>query len=265
MEKIIKDITDLIYRAGKLILSAHDQEKDGNVAEKNGDAANMVTKYDVAVQELLISEIKKLLPEAYYIAEEKNNEDNILDNDYCFIIDPIDGTANFVHDYRHSCISLALFSHSEAIFGAVYDPYLDEMFTAEKGRGAFLNGKRITVTNRGFEHSILAFGTSPYDKKTLGDRSFKICHELFMECSDVRRCGTAALDLAYLAAGRNDMFFECLLYPWDYAAGQLLVKEAGGIATDMDGEPLKFNRRCSVLAATPTVYDRMLKTVKNIK
>lgn len=263
MENKIKAIEEIILRAGQIVLSAHDQEKAENVSEKNGDAANMVTKYDVAVQDFLISEIKKLIPEAYYIAEEKNNEDNILDNDYCFIIDPIDGTANFVHDYRHSCISVAMFSHSEAVFGAVYDPYLNELFTAQKGRGAYLNGKRINVVNRSFEHSILAFGSAPYDKKTLGDRSFKICHELFMECSDVRRCGTAALDLAYLAAGRNDMFFECMLYPWDYAAGQLIVREAGGIVSDMDGNPLIFNRRCSVLAATPTVYDKLLEKVKN--
>ena len=127
---------------------------------------------------------------------------------------------------------------------------------------AYLNGKRISVANRGLEHSILAFGSSPYYKKELGEKSFKLCHEIFMSCSDIRRCGSAALDLAYLAAGRNDMFFECTLSPWDYAAGQLIVKEAGGIVSDMDGNPLCFNKRSPVLAATPSTYDELLEKVR---
>ena len=262
MEKIIKELKKIILFAGGIMENALDQEKAENVAEKNGDAANMVTKYDILVQEYLIKEIKHLIPEASFIAEEKDNDSDVLNKECCFIIDPIDGTANFVHDYRHSCISLAMFSKGEAVFGAVYDPYLHELFTAAKGWGAYLNGKRITVANRGFEHSILAFGSSPYYKKELGEKSFKLCHELFMSCSDIRRCGSAALDLAYLAAGRNDMFFECTLSPWDYAAGQLIVKEAGGIATDMDGNPLCFNKRCSVLAATPSTYDELLEKVR---
>ena len=262
MENKIKSLKNLILHAGEILLSAHDQEKAENVAEKNGDAANMVTKYDVAVQNFLIKEITALIPDAYFIAEEKDNDSDVLNKESCFIIDPIDGTANFVHDYRHSCISLAMFSKGEAVFGAVYDPYLNELFTAGKGCGAYLNGKRISVVNRSFEHSILAFGSSPYYKKELGEKSFRLCHDIFMSCSDVRRCGSAALDLAYLAAGRNDMFFEWTLCPWDYAAGQLIVKEAGGIVSDMNGEPLTFGERCSVLAATPTTYDELLEKVR---
>lgn len=262
MENKIKSLKKLIIQAGEMLLAAHDQENAENVSEKDGDAANMVTKYDVAVQNFLIKEITALFPDAYFIAEEKDNDSDVLNKECCFIIDPIDGTANFVHDYRHSCISIAMFSRSEAVFGAVYDPYLNELFTAEKGRGAYLNGKRISVVNRGFEHSILAFGSSPYYKKELGEKSFKLCHELFMSCSDIRRCGSAALDLAYLAAGRNDMFFECTLSPWDYAAGQLIVKEAGGVVSDMDGNPLCFNKRSHVLAATPSTYDELLEKVR---
>ncbi len=264
MEKINEKLLSLMVRAGEIMLSAHDMEADGSISEKSGDAANLVTIYDVAVQDFLLTEIKKNIANASFIAEEKENDASVLENEYCFIIDPIDGTSNFAHEYRHSCISLALFSYGEAVFSAVYDPYQKEMFHAEKGKGAYLNGKKIQVANRDIAHSIVAFGSSPYYKDSLGELSFRICHALFMKCSDVRRCGAAALDLAYLAAGRNDMFFECVLSPWDIAAGMLLIQEAGGKISDMEGNPLSFVKPSSVIAASPSVYDTLLQTVKTI-
>lgn len=254
----------LIRRAGEIMLSAHDIEADGNVSDKMGDAANMVTVYDVAVQNFLITEITKAIPDAYFIAEEKENDPAVLMREHCFVIDPIDGTANFIHNYRHSCISLAMFSGGEAVFSAVYDPYQDEMFSAVKGGGAFLNGRPMQVVNRDISHSIVAFGTSPYYKDTLGERTFALAQTLFYHCSDLRRCGAAALDLAYIAAGRNDIFFECLLSPWDIAAGYLLITEAGGVMTRLDGTPIDFSAPSSVLAATPSVYADVLALVKDI-
>ncbi len=264
MKDINKILTSIILRAGEIILSAHNVESDGSVSEKAGDAANMVTKYDVAVQNFIISEIKKEIPGACFIAEEKENDEKVLAGEFCFIIDPIDGTANFVHDYRHSCISLALFSHSEAMFAAIYDPFQKELFSAEKGKGAFLNGRPMRVSERTADHAIVAYGTSPYYKKELGNATFELAKRLFMRCSDVRRCGAAALDLAYLAAGRNDMFFEYKLSPWDIAAGSLLIKEAGGVITDMEGNEIDFSSTSSVIAANPTVYGVLLETVKEI-
>ena len=254
----------LIRQAGEIMLSAHDIEADGNVSDKMGDAANMVTVFDVAVQNFLINEITKAIPDAYFIAEEKENDPSVLQREHCFVIDPIDGTANFIHNYRHSCISLAMFSKGETVFAAVYDPYQDEMFSATKGGGAFLNGKKMNVVNRDITRSIVAFGTSPYYKDTLGERTFKISQTLFYHCSDLRRCGAAALDLAYIAAGRNDIFFECLLSPWDIAAGYLLICEAGGIMTRLDGTPIDFSAPSPVLAATPAVYEDVLALVKDI-
>lgn len=264
MQNISEVLLPLIFKAGEKMLDAHDIEGCGNVKEKMGDAANMVTMYDVAVQNFLIEEITKAIPEAYFIAEEKENDASVLERDYCFIIDPIDGTANFIHNYRHSCISVALFSHGEAIFSAVYDPYQNEMFSAEKGKGAFLNGCPMQVMERDFAHAIVAFGTCPYYKEKLGGATFKLAHELYLRCSDVRRPGAAALDLAYLAAGRNDIFFEYLLSPWDIAAGYLLIKEAGGIISDMKGNEINFSAPSSVIAATPSVYEELLAIVKTI-
>lgn len=265
MENFGEILCPILVKAGEIMLSAHHIESDGSVKEKSGDAANLVTVYDVAVQDFLLSEIKKKITNATFIAEEKENDPAVLQNEYCFIIDPIDGTANFAHEYRHSCISLAMFSHGEAVFCAVYDPYQNEMFSATKGQGAFLNGKRIHVADRDTAHSIVAFGTSPYYKATLGDVTFKICHELFLAFSDLRRCGSAALDLAYLAAGRNDVFFECVLSPWDIAGGALLITEAGGVITDMDGNAISYEKPSPVVAATPRVYDTVLQIVKKVR
>ena len=263
MNSISEIIIPLMRRAGKIMLGAEDIESQNNIKEK-GNAANVVTVYDFAVQEFLLGEISKAIPGAVFIAEEKENDPSVLEGEYCFVIDPIDGTSNFAHGYRHSCISLALFSHGEATFSAIYNPYQDEMFSATKGEGTFVNGKKVSVGDRDFSHSIAAFGTSPYYKETHGERTFKLATKLYKQCSDVRRLGSAALDLAYLAAGRNDLFFECLLSPWDFAAGYLLIKEAGGIITDMDGNELTFTAPCSVLAASPRVYNEFLALVKSI-
>ena len=161
MNSISEIIIPLMRRAGKIMLGAEDIESQDNIKEK-GNAANLVTVYDVAVQNFLLGEIAKTIPEAVFIAEEKENDPSVLNGKYCFVVDPIDGTSNFAHGYRHSCISLALFSYGEAVFSAIYNPYQDEMFSAIKGGGAFVNGKKMSVGNRDFSHSIAAFGTSPY-------------------------------------------------------------------------------------------------------
>ncbi len=252
----------IIREAGKIMIGARDIE--GVTNEKDGDAANMVTAYDVAVQTYLISEITAVIPNAFFFAEEKENNAEDLQREYCFVIDPIDGTANFVHNYHKSAISVALFSYGEIVFAAVYDPYLEEMFYASKGNGAFLNGKPIRVSERDMAHAFVAFGTSPYFKETLAEKSFRLGYEFHMHASDVRRAGTAAIELVYVAAGRNDIFFEYTLYPWDVAAGSLIITEAGGKVTDFDGGDIDFSQRSPVLAATAKLYDGALNIIKTI-
>ena len=263
MNGICDLVLPLMRRAGGMMLRAHDIESSDNMKEK-GDVANLVTIYDVAVQDFLMNEIKTAIPEATFIAEEQTNDASVLGTPYCFIIDPIDGTANFAHGYRHSCISLALFSRGEAVFCAIYDPYQDELFHAIKGGGAFVNGQAIRVAARDFAHAIVAFGTSPYRKRELGKPTFRLAEAFFTQCSDVRRVGSAALDLAYLAAGRNDIFFEYSLSPWDIAAGYLLIREAGGIISDMNGHALDFTQPSTVLAASPDVYEQALALIRSV-
>jgi myo-inositol-1(or 4)-monophosphatase len=253
----------ILDEAGRIMRSAHNHDVSSSVLVKPGDA-NFVTAYDFQVQEFLIAKITEAIPDAVFIAEEQTNDPAVLAGAHCFIIDPIDGTTNFIHNYRHSCISVAMLSFGEVVFGAVYDPYLDELFCAAKGEGAYLNGHPIHVSDCTMDRALVSFGTCPYYKDTLAEPSFRLCKELFLRCSDVRRAGSAALDLAYVAAGRCDIFFEFLLSPWDIAAGYLLIAEAGGIITDMNGAPIHFDAPSPVLAATPTIHPDLLALVKSL-
>ena len=241
--------------------NAHEAMEKIDVTTKDG-TANFVTEHDVRIQNRLIDAIKSIVPDACFIAEEKENDPTLLQARRCFVIDPIDGTTNFIHNCRHSCVSLGLLSHGEVVFGAVYNPYLDEMFYAERGQGAYLNDRPIQVANHPFEQALVAYGTAPYYKKELAEKTFALCHDLFFSCADVRRCGSAALDLVNLAAGRYDLFFEFLLSPWDIAAGSLIITEAGGIISDMKGNPVDFSHPCPILASTPHLYEQLLTAVR---
>ncbi len=253
-----KIISPIIKKAGEIMLSATNVE----IAEiKQGDV-NFVTYYDKKVQDFLIEELKKAYPNAYFIAEEKDNDVEALNHDLCFIIDPIDGTTNFIRDYKSSSISIGLFSKGEGIFGAILNPYLNELFVAEKGMGAYLNGKRICVSEKSFSEAVYAFGSSPYYKKELADKTFAVAKKLFLSCMDIRRSGSAALDFCNVASGRIDLFFECRLSPWDFAAGSVIVKEAGGIITDLGGNELDFSKPQSILCANKIAYSDALQLIK---
>lgn len=253
-----KTLLTIIRKAGDIVTEAAAIDK--KIAEKSG-TANYVTTYDVAVQTYLIKELTALFPDAQFLAEEKDNDPACLNAPHCFIIDPIDGTTNFIHAYHHSTISVALFENGTACFGAVFNPYTGELFHAVRGGGAFCNEHPIHVADRPLDHALVAFGTSPYYKDTLCDKTFAFLKEMFLTGSDIRRVGAAALDLAGIADGRNDVFFEFILSPWDYAAGALLITEAGGVITSMTGQPLDMTHPTSVIAGNPALHAQILKLV----
>ena len=241
VNEICRQIRESERHAAALMLQAHDI-----LAERKSGARDVVTEYDRRVQELLTAELRAALPEAHFFCEEMNEREK-LDSEHLFIIDPIDGTMNFVRGFSHSCIAVAYASRGTVLAAAVYNPYLDEMFTAMRGQGAFCNGKRIHVSSEPLENGLVIFGTSPYNEE-LSERSFKLAYSYFKESIDIRRTGSAALDMCSVAAGRAELFFELSLSPWDYAAGALIVEEAGGIVTDIDGNALAYDRKSSVLA-----------------
>ncbi len=246
---MIGKITETVKEAGKIILSAHNQES--SITAKEGKK-NFVTKYDVAVQEFLFEELGKAFPEAEFIGEESEN--NFSSNSLRFIIDPIDGTTNFMQDYRCSCISVALCKENDVIAGVVYNPYTDEIFSAEKGKGAYLNGDRITVSKRPLSEGLALFGTSPYHPENT-DETFALLRKVFDFSRDIRRSGSAAYDICMVACGRCEVFFEKELQPWDIAAGTLIIKEAGGIVSNYEGEEINFSTPNDVVFANPTAYE----------
>ena len=246
-------IPELMREASKIMLSAHDI--DNSIDSKSGEA-NFVTVYDVAVQNFLYKEIGERLPDAVIIGEE--SDDNPMDalaTKVCFIIDPIDGTTNFIHNYRFSAISVGITDGGRVVYGAIYNPYQNLLYFAERGKGAFVETPAgvlpIHVSDRSLHNALAAFGTSPYYREELGDITFERAKWLFMNTRDIRRCGSAALDLCTVASGAVDIFFEYRLSPWDFAAGSLIIEEAGGVILQFDGSPITFEKPCPIVAGNP--------------
>lgn len=218
---LTKQIVAIAKKAGSFIVNTEICE----ITEK-GDASNVVTDIDVKCQQFIIDECLKCLPQSGFLAEEENQQQ--VSEKFTWVIDPIDGTTNYMYGYKHSCISIALYYHKEGMLGVVYNPYLDECFVGIEGVGSYCNGKEIHTNNYDLKEALVMVGTSPYDK-TLADKTFEIMKKLFLEARDIRRSGSAALDLCYLACGRIDAFYEHILQPWDYGAGSIIVRNAGGV------------------------------------
>ena len=255
-------IPDIICSAAKIMLSAHDI--DSTVIAKEG-SANFVTRFDVAVEEFLTEKLLSAMPDAVVIGEESDdNHTELLGSRISIIMDPIDGTTNFIHNYRYSAISVGICDKGEMVYGAVLDPYAGRLYHAEKGCGAFVrdtsNGVdyAIAVSERSLVESLLGFGTSPYYREELGKNTFDAVYTLFGICRDVRRSGSAALDLCNVAAGALDVFFEYRLSPWDYAAASLIIKEAGGVITQIDGTEITLDASCSVTAGNMKAHRELL-------
>lgn len=248
---MLEQIKELAKEAGTIFLEA----TSANVTAKEG-VGNFVTEYDVRVQELIYQRLKRIHPEAALMGEEDEDHSADLSGD-CFIVDPLDGTQNFINGYHHSAVSIGMTRGGEPVLGVVYNPYMDELFWAEKGKGAFCNGKPIRTSAVPLSESVLLFGCSSYNREQT-DFTFRLLRELFDRALDLRSSGSAALDLCYVASGRVNLFFEYQLSPWDYCAGSLILAEAGGRASQLSGAPLDLEKGGSVLAAGPNAYEEAL-------
>jgi len=209
---------------------------------------------DVEADRRLREGCERLIPGAGFINEESENQ--VGSNEYRWIIDPIDGTSNFTHGIPHFCISLALQKAEETILGYVYQPVTGEMFRAEKGKGATLNGDRIDRSARSLQEAIVATGF-PYAVEDWVQDYLRMVYGIMQRTHGLRRLGSAALDLAYVAAGRLDAFFEFNLKPWDVAAGALIVQEAGGQVSDFQGGD-RYVFGGEMVATNGYIHDDML-------
>ena len=247
---MLEEIVSTVRQAGKTVLSARDVS--ARTHEKTS-AADLVTEYDVAVENFLREKLLTLLPEAVFFGEEEAGPAH-PEQGWAFIVDPIDGTTNFVRDLRQSAISVALARDGAVEYAVVYDPYKDEMFTAQKGKGAFRNGAPIHVSEKPLSEGIFAMGTALYRREYFAP-TMRLTEQLFARSCDFRRMGAAALDLCAVACGRVEAFFEYSLCPWDYAAGSLLITEAGGAVSTLEGGPLPIVRRCGIWASNAVNQD----------
>lgn len=219
----------------------------------------LVTDMDVKVEEYLVQNLSKLIPEAGFLTEEETTKQSD-DKELKWIIDPIDGTTNFVHGIPAFAISIALEDRKGIVLGVVYEINRAEMFSAVRGEGAFLNGRPISVAdNITLEDTLIATGFPYYDYSKTA-KYLKALEEFMRRTRGVRRLGSAALDLAYTACGRFDAFFEYSLSPWDVAAGALIVQEAGGVVTDFNGgNDFIYGR--SIIASQPNVKSEVLTVI----
>lgn len=222
--------------------------------------ADYVTEVDTTVQTLLYKKLSALYSDIQFMGEEKDNSDIDFSRPV-WILDPVDGTTNLIHRYPASCISLGLVADREPYAGIIYNPYYDELFFALKGEGAFLNGTSIHVSSAAtLSDCIVAIGTMPY-RKDLADTTFRQIKNVFLRAQDIRRIGSAALDLCYLACGRHDAYFEPFLKPWDFAAGMIILTEAGGCFTDYEGNPVFPDKTAKILASNGRVHQEMITLI----
>ncbi|CAM3738202.1 inositol-1-monophosphatase [Rheinheimera salexigens] len=221
---------------------------------------DFVTNVDKEAEQAIVQILKKSFPTHGIVGEEHGDYGN-SDSEFQWIIDPLDGTANFIKGIPHFAVSIALKHQGKLDQAVIFDPLRGELFTASRGRGAQLNGTRIRVVNLpDMSGSIIATGF-PFKNKTHMPAYSGMLNSIFNEAADVRRTGSAALDLAYVAAGRFDGFFEIGLKPWDIAAGELIVREAGGLVCDFVGGNNQL-RSGNIVAASPKVLAGMLKNIR---
>ena len=220
-----------------------------------------VTNVDLAVQEFLRERLAALAPDVQFMGEEQDNSALDLTRP-CWILDPVDGTTNLIHQFQHSAISLALAEGGQIVFGVVYNPYTEECFTARRGGGALRNGVPIHVSDVSrLGDSLLSTGTVP-GRRELADAAFRQMRALYDRCQDVRRTGCASLDLCWVACGRLDGYVELSLQPWDYAAGMRIAAEAGGKVTTPDGSPLSLREGGPLLASNGRLHSALQAILK---
>lgn len=247
----IKKVIGLVHEAGKLFF---DEGLKNSVSEKGRH--DYVTKADIAISDYLKAGLKKLYSYIAFVSEEDISP---ITDDY-WLLDPIDGTANFVFGYNMSSISLARIKDGVVTAAVVYNPFSKETFTASLGKGARLNGQRIAASAREMENAVIEIGLGACHKEH-ADRYFSRARKVFDACHDLRRMASAALTLCYIACGRADGYFEQRLHPWDFAAGMLILTEAGGLVTDWQGKRPSLQTAGTIVAANSIIHNRLRQLI----
>lgn len=247
---------EAVLRAGALQKARYG---DPTLVVEHKGAIDLVTEVDRSCETAILEVLRGRFPDHDIVTEESDLART--GSRYVWFVDPLDGTTNFAHAYPFFCASVALTFEGEVVAGAVYDCVKDELFSAERGGGAHLNGRRLAVTQRSELLMSLLVTGFPYDLRDDLVGKLRVFTRFMGEARAIRRDGAAALDLSYVAAGRVDGFWEELLQPWDLMAGKLMVEEAGGVVTRFDGRPLGL-RADEIVAANPELHRRMLAVLR---
>ena len=251
-----KAVIHTVHNTRSLIMN---KERRSQVTQKG--IGDFVTQVDISVQTYLQSILGEEYPEIQFMGEEDTDR-KFDDTKPMWILDPVDGTSNLIFDLKHSAVSLALYDGEQIVFGVIYNPYKEETFHAIRGQGSFLNGEPIRVNaEQNLADCLIAFGTNPYARIDKQEYFRYLC-DLQLRCVDLRRYGSAALDLADVACGRYGGFVEPYLKPWDIAAGLLLIEEAGGMTSTPAGGKINPLHPSDVLAGAPKVYHEMFEMTK---
>lgn len=248
----LKALTEKVIEITKQ--SAKFTKGDFTTTEK-GSHINFVTSSDIAVQKFLKEKLTTLLPNSAFFGEE--GSEAVKSAEYLWVVDPIDGTVNFSRGISEFAISVGLIHNEKVILGVIYAPERNEMCYAYLGGGAFCNGEKICVSERDFSNSLFCTALSLYNKN-YAEKCLDIMREVYRECVDIRRGGSCAFDICYLSRGWGELFFEFRAFPWDYGAGIIILREAGGIITDLSGEDIKLDRACPIIAANNLENHRKL-------
>lgn len=258
MDEFLTVAQEAAHQAGALIRTNWQRTK---IIEVKSDLVDLVTNTDKEADALITSILRSRFPTHQIIAEESAVSGQ--ESPYHWYIDPVDGTTNFVHSFPHFAVSIALTYESRFIVGVVYDPLREELFCASQGRGATLNGVPIHVSQAPvLEHSLLLTGF-PYDRRQRSEFYLRFYQAFMIRTQGIRRCGSAALDLCYVACGRADGFWEWRLHPWDTAAGALIVEEAGGQMSNFSGGSFDIAGE-QTLASNGLIHQEMIGVLRQI-
>lgn len=248
----MRDLVNLV-RSTKAIV----QDKNSVLRRVEKGEFDFATEVDTNVQTFIQENLRTMYPAHQFLGEEGAHDALNLDLP-TWILDPIDGTTNLIHHYPQCAVALGLMVGREIELGIVYNPFLDQVFYAERGKGAYADGRRIAVSKIDSLHeSLISVGTSPYTKE-YARNDFGILSRIFERCQDIRRGGSAALDMAYVACGITEAYYERKLKPWDYAAAKIILEEAGGKLTDFSGNPVPVGMPSPCLATNGGIHAEML-------
>ena len=257
MEKYLEIAMTAAKKAGKIIKKNFHKKKDVSYKGK----INLVTDIDKKAEEAIIQIIKKSYPDHNILTEESEHSYN-PDQEFCWVIDPLDGTTNYIHEFPFVSVSIALQKNQESILGIVYNPIFEELFYSEIGKGSFRNGIKISVSKTSdMDKAFLATGF-PYDMYNEKRNNIRNLTKVIRGCRGIRRAGSAAIDLCYVASGIFDGFWELELMPWDTAAGLLIVEQAGGIVTKLNGTKFSIFDK-DIVSTNGHIHNKLLNILNN--